>query len=280
MFQLFSTAATRLLVVAFATALLMGLTGCTLPPWLGGSGKEATLALPPDIPPPVITAAPTTAEAPTSDSMAGSLDSEMLSAALEHAITLGLLPTGTTIAALETPITRGELAVWLKTFVVAIPILSNKKGAVTPADKAKAVEDEDPDTHTFADILPDHPQFGAIEQAAKNGWIGGRFRSGESVFDPDTSVNRWMLCVALAKAQQQLETPSLTEPTPDTPPPPLPVDWATVPVDARPMVRLALNNQVAATLFGLDDALLASQGLRPDAPVTRAQALFAFYHYL
>lgn len=52
----------------------------------------------------------------------------MLSAALEHAITLGLLPTGTTIAALETPITRGELAIWMKTFVVAIPIISNKGG--------------------------------------------------------------------------------------------------------------------------------------------------------
>lgn len=54
-----------------------------------------------------------------------------------------------------------------------------------------------------------------------------------------------------------------------------------VPWDARPdAVRLALNNQVASTLFGLDDAMLASQGLHPDAPVTRAQALFALYHYL
>jgi len=275
-----STHTHRLLATLLLVGLIAGVTGCALPPWLGGPTKEATLALPPDIPPPVISAAPVAEEAPTTDSVAGSLDPEMLSAALDHAITLGLLPTGTTVAALEVPITRGELAVWLKTFVVAIPILSNKKGAVTPASKAKAVEDEDPDTHTFADVLPDHPQFGPIEQSAKNGWIGGRFRSGESVFDPDTSVNRWMLCVALAKAQQQLETPSLTEPTPDAPPPPLPVDWGTVPVDARPMVRLALNNQVAATLFGLDDALLASQGLHPDAPVTRAQALFALYHYL
>ncbi|MFN8614693.1 MAG: hypothetical protein U0003_02125 [Vampirovibrionales bacterium] len=259
--------AKRLLGLLVLGCFLLGITACTLP---GMGVRAVSVALPPEIPPPPIQ--PIVAEVPTATTEIApqALDPRLLNSAMEHALTLGLVEKNLPDSYWQAPVTRGELARWLRRFV----------GAGVMAKSNSKLAEEEPDTHRFADVLPGHDDFVAIEQAAQMGWITGHKRSGELVFDADNAVSRWVLCVALVQAQRQLQTPSLTPVSPDSPPVALPLDWSLVPMEARDALRLALNNEVGTVIFGVDETMMASQGLHPEASVTRAQALAALYHYL
>lgn len=172
--------------------------------------------------------------------------------------------------ALDKPLTRAQLAVWLARALHLPP-------------RRRPIP-------YFRDVGMDRAEYGYIETVGQFNLMTGRKAPHGYLFEPDKQISRQELCVLYAHLSRQhrfADDLRAGDYRDLSPPEEEPVDniarfrdFHRIDPRAQPYVAIAYEHRVLLNTFGLRaENLIRGGGLRPNAPILRREGLF-FLHDL